>query len=148
CESAAFHEFHAEKRPPVLRAHFVNRNDVRMIEPGCSLRFGLETFHLAFTSELAGEHQLQSDDTVEGQVAGAVDDAHATVSNLLKQFVAPHSSQEVLRLHFPGTTRVRAPTRLKERGLQQATRAHSTRGTAHGRAASGANLVKVSRHLC
>ena len=73
--------------PPVVLADLVDRHDVRMIQLRGGLGFRMEPLHFLATGELAGEDQLEGDDAVEADLAGAINRAHAAAGELTKQLV-------------------------------------------------------------
>jgi hypothetical protein len=54
-EAASLDQFHAEVVLPSILAHFVNGNDVRMIELGGGFGFGVEALHVSCRGELPGQ---------------------------------------------------------------------------------------------
>ena len=147
-ERAAFDELHAEKRTPVLLAHLVNGNDIRMVEPGGGLGLGTESLHLPLAGELAGEHQLECDHAIKGQIARPIHHTHTAVGDLLEQVVAAQSPETRVRLvpGFPPSISPRPQDGLRQRGFQHAPRAHAPGNAPHRGAASWAILIDVHRH--
>ena len=83
-EAASVDQFHAEVVLPSVFAHFVNGNDVRMIELGGGFGFGVETLHVSCRGELPGQEQFQGHRAVEAYLPGLVDDTHPAARDLLQ----------------------------------------------------------------
>jgi hypothetical protein len=88
----AFEEFHAEELLAVVFADLVDRDDVRVVQVGRRLGFGLEALEFGFGGELAGANHLQRDDAVEGPVARLIDDPHAAAGDGFQQFVVAEAA--------------------------------------------------------
>ena len=97
-ERATFHKLHAVGRTPVLFAHLVNGNDIRMIEPGSGPSLGAESLHLPFARELARQDHLERDPAVQLRISRTIDHTHPSVPYLLQEFVAAETAQVQRRL--------------------------------------------------
>jgi hypothetical protein len=72
---------------PVMLADLVDGDDVRMIEVGRRLGLSVEALDFRFAGELAGQDHLEGDDSIEADLPGAIDDAHAAAGDLLEQLI-------------------------------------------------------------
>ena len=70
-----------------MLANFVDGNDVRVIQPGCGLRFRLETLDVVMGCQHAGTDEFERDHPVQGGLPRFEDCAHAAARNLLDQLV-------------------------------------------------------------
>jgi hypothetical protein len=61
--------------------------DVRVVQVGRSLSLGPEAFDVARPGQLAFQDHLQRDGSVQADLPGLVDYAHAAPSNLFQQLV-------------------------------------------------------------
>lgn len=96
-------------------AHFVDVDDVRMIQPGGGLGFAAKAGDLFRTSEATRMDQLERDDAAEADLPGAIDLSHAAVAEEFEQFVVAEAVDA-----WRGSFRVRAWLR---RHAQEAARA-------------------------
>jgi len=86
-QRAARDELHGEVVLAFVAADFVDVNDVRMIEPGGGLGFAAEAGDFLRTGKAPGVNQLEGDDAVETELAGAIYLAHAAVAKEFEEFV-------------------------------------------------------------
>jgi hypothetical protein len=84
-ERLSFDELHRDEQLAVRVADVMHCDDVRMLEPRERLRFGPQPF---VARRGAAEHLLHSDLALEISIVRCVDDAHATVSQLVEDRVA------------------------------------------------------------
>jgi hypothetical protein len=68
-------------------AHFVDGQNVGVIEVGRGLGLRPEALHVAATGILARQDQLDGHDPAQAHLPSAVDHAHAATGDLGKQFV-------------------------------------------------------------
>ncbi len=68
-------------------ADFVDGHDVRMVEVGGGLGFGMKTLHIGRRSQLARQDHLQGHDAVQADLPSFVHHAHAATGDFLQQFV-------------------------------------------------------------
>ena len=80
-------QFHTQERLALMLTNFVNGDDVRMVEAGGGFRFAHESLHLGLAGEQAGQQHLERDGTVEADLPGAIDNAHAAAGEFAEQFV-------------------------------------------------------------
>ena len=86
-QRAAFDIVHREVVLALVDTDLVDGDDVRMLQVGDGLGFGLEALHDFGLGELAGEHQLYRNDAVETLLTGLIDDTHAAAGDFLQQLV-------------------------------------------------------------
>ena len=79
------HVVHREKELTRVFANLVDGDDVRMLQAGGGFRLGPKPGGQLRPAE--GQHQLQSDDPVQTDLPGAIDDPHAAPGNFLEQLV-------------------------------------------------------------
>ncbi len=121
-QAAAFDELHAEVVQSLVLADLVDWDNVGMVEMGGGLGLALEALHVLVGGQLSGEDHLKGHGSVEADLAGLVDDAHAAAGNLFLQLIVA----KVTRL-FPQRGRNRCARgafqsrRLRARGLQETT---------------------------
>jgi hypothetical protein len=87
-QGAAFNELHGEVWSSVRVADVMELHDVGVLQSGHGLGLALKPRPLLWAGESAGEGHLESDEAIEGQVAGLVDDAHAAAADFLQDLVA------------------------------------------------------------
>ena len=115
----------------MLFTHLVNGNNIGMIEPRRRLRFGAESFHFAFTGELAGEDEFERHDAIQRDITSAKHHAHAAVAYLFKEFVVTEAPDlrdgkpVEVRLVFVPSAGVKR--RVRQARLQQAPRTDASR---------------------
>src|SRR6185503_14306036 len=85
-ERASPDVIHREVMMTIPLAGLVNADNVWMLKVSGGLGFAAEPKHFLFARELPRENHLQRDDSIQRNLSRAIDDAHATASNLLKQF--------------------------------------------------------------
>ena len=78
-ERAAVDELGDEVLPAVELAGVVDRDDMRVVQGGGGLRFPLEPAPFGLAGEL-GAQELDRDRTIQPDVEGAIDDAHAALA--------------------------------------------------------------------
>ena len=71
----------------VVLAHFVNGNNIGMIEPPRSLGFGVESPHFEGRGQLPGQNQFQRDRPVESQLFRPINHAHSAAAQFAFDFV-------------------------------------------------------------
>jgi hypothetical protein len=86
-ERAAVEILHHHVWTTVVLAHFVNLDDIRVLQAGQRLRFDVKAGQQVRAGVDAGADHLESDDTGEALLPGLVDDAHAPVTQLAEDFV-------------------------------------------------------------
>src|SRR5439155_25668858 len=84
---AALDVLHGEVRLAFALADVIDGDDVRVVEVGGGLGLQAEAGQVLGERQLAGPDHLEGDDAAEGLVTGLVDDAHATLGDLVEQFV-------------------------------------------------------------
>jgi hypothetical protein len=87
-EVAAFHQFHADVRVPLLLADLVDRHHMRVLQPGDRFGFFSEPLDRGRGPRAAQPDHLQSDDPVEHDLQGLVDHAHAPVCQVTEDLIA------------------------------------------------------------
>ncbi len=101
-EAAAGDELHGEERPAVDLANLVDLDDAGVLQPGCGLGLAAEALPFGGAGKDVAADHLEGDDTVEGQLAGPVDDAHAAGAQFVEQFVAGDGGRPLRRSGLPG----------------------------------------------
>ena len=86
-QTAALDQLHAEEVLAFVFTDFVNGHDIRVIQVGGGLGFGMKTPHVRRRSQFAGQNHLQGDSAVEAYLPGLVDDPHAAAGDFCQQFV-------------------------------------------------------------
>jgi hypothetical protein len=76
-----------------VRARLVDRDDVRVAQPGHRLRLGTEARQALRAGVLGGEDHLQGDHAAQLDLAGLVDDAHAPPPQLPQDLVPRQGRQ-------------------------------------------------------
>ena len=76
-------KLHGDEGLPVLLADVMNSPDVGMIQRRRSLRFPLKAGQRMWVLCEVGRQELESDETVQADVLGLVDDTHAATAELL-----------------------------------------------------------------
>ena len=80
------HVLHQEIVNPVRLAELVERDDVRMIQPGQRLGLAGEPFGERRVLPDAGRQDLEGDQAVEFLLAGLIDGAHAALADQFQDF--------------------------------------------------------------
>jgi hypothetical protein len=86
-ETAALDHLHRVERPPVLFAHVVDANNVRVSQTGCVLDLFAEPADGGRPSQPAGRQLFQGNHQVRPDRPGPVDDPHRAAPDFSKQFV-------------------------------------------------------------
>src|SRR4051794_20344488 len=87
-QTSLLRELHAEKRQTVLTfTHFVNREDIRVIQTGHRLCFSSETLQRPMRISAITEDALYRDDASGMSLPGAINHAHAAATDLFENFV-------------------------------------------------------------
>ena len=76
---------------PIVDAHFVDRDDVRMLELCNGLGLGAESLDEPGFGELAGKQHLDRNNPVQAPLPGLIDDPHPSASNHLQQIIIPEA---------------------------------------------------------
>src|SRR5262249_47424697 len=103
-ERAALDESHAEEVLAFNLTDIIDRHNVRVIELGRRFGLGSEALDLNLTGKLAGENHLQSDNTIEAYLAGAVNNAHSALRNFFEQLVIVETTEGLIERPNPGPT--------------------------------------------
>ena len=85
-ERRALDQFHRIEVDAVLGAGGVDRDDVRMVQPGSRLGLMSEPIDGPGGQPQAGAEDLERYLAVERDLTGLVDDAHAAATNLADEF--------------------------------------------------------------
>src|SRR4029077_1129411 len=100
-QTSLLRELHAEKRQAILAfAHLINRKDVRVVQTGHRLCFSTETLQRSVRISAVTKDALYRDDEPGMSLPGAIDDAHAAETDLLKNFVIAQLPGFVARVQF------------------------------------------------
>jgi hypothetical protein len=83
----AFDEVHDEKRLALVRAHFVDGDDVRVLQTGGRGRFGPEPLRLVLTRLVAEQEHLHRHKTAQALLPRFVNNPHAASGDFFEQFV-------------------------------------------------------------
>ncbi len=89
-QAVAGHELHREEGSALPGADLVDLDNVGVLEPGDQAGFGFEAGQRPGRRVRPVAQHLQGHDALEGEVAGLVDDAHASAAQLTQHFVARH----------------------------------------------------------
>src|SRR5262249_26436062 len=84
---ASLDQFHTEIRLALELTDFVDGYDARMIERGCRLGLGAEALQRLGGGHCARQDHLERDISVQRQLPGTEDYSHASMRNLLEQFI-------------------------------------------------------------
>jgi hypothetical protein len=87
---APFHQPHAEVRLPGPLPHFVNGNDMRMIQLCRGFRFVAQTFHFDGRGQNSGADHLQRHQAAQRLLTGKVDNSHTATAQQLHELVVAH----------------------------------------------------------
>jgi len=90
---AALDEAHAQKPMAVHFPELVDGNDVRVMQLGHHFRFEAEPLQRLAGRQRAVANHLQRHNPAQADLAGTVDDAHATAGDLLEQFVVAETAR-------------------------------------------------------
>ena len=74
---------------PRVLTHFVDADDVAVIQTGRRLGLGAEPVDLVFARQLPAEDHLDRDHAVQAHLAGFVHHAHAATRDFLQQLIIP-----------------------------------------------------------
>ncbi len=94
-QGPAGHVFQRKERLLVRLAHLVDLHDVGMLQAGHRLGLEAKPVQLGAGRLRAASEHLQSDDPLETEVPGLVDDAHAATAQLAQDLVSRHESRFV-----------------------------------------------------
>jgi hypothetical protein len=86
-ERSALHELHRDEVASASFAHFVNGDDVGVVQRGRGLRLLKKPAAFVCVGGAVGRQELQRDRAVEQDVPGPVDHAHATFPETIEDFV-------------------------------------------------------------
>ena len=84
----AAQEFHHDVRRAVVLAQFVDRDDVRVLQPRDGLGLALEPLARRRVEREIDQHHLERDVAVERRVLGAIEHAHPAAAKQAQDFVA------------------------------------------------------------
>ena len=87
-QATTLDELQGEVRKPGVLADLVDLDDARVLELGDRPGLGPEPRELIGRGVGSGEDHLEGDIAVEAELAGLVNDAHATASQLLDKLIA------------------------------------------------------------
>ena len=76
----------------LVLAHFVDGDDIGVVEAGSGLSFEAEALHLRGGGELAGGDHFERHGPVQTYLARAIDDAHAATGQFAEDFVVAKKS--------------------------------------------------------
>ena len=133
-------EIHREIGLAFRLAHFVDTDDVRMLETRRCLRLRTEPFDRRPAGELTGQDHLERHLTVEIGLVSAIDHAHSTARDLSQEFVIAKGTGKQFRR---GSVRL-AHRRGLQRHLHQTLRAVAGKDLRRERRAAP---CAVSRHI-
>ena len=71
----------------VVLTNFEYRDNAGVVEVGGGLSFEMESPDVRVVGKVAGEDHLERNPTIEANLSGLEDDAHAAAGNLAKDFV-------------------------------------------------------------
>jgi hypothetical protein len=92
-ERARLDQLHGEVMTAGVFTDVINRHDVGVVQMAGFLSFHAETPDLLRGGQVAGQDHLERHDPVQALFPGAVNDAHAAASNLLKEYVISEVAQ-------------------------------------------------------
>ena len=85
----AWNKIHREKMVAVVDAHFVDRDDIGVIQCGGGGCLCSKAMNKLATRQMTAKNQLQSNNAVETSLTCTIDDSHTTAGNFIEQFVVP-----------------------------------------------------------
>jgi hypothetical protein len=89
----AFDIIHREERLALDLTDFVDGDDVCVPQAGGGLGFAMESLDGLLAGERAKEEHLHSNDPVQADLAGPVNNPHPAVGDLFQQFIVPEGAQ-------------------------------------------------------
>ena len=95
-QGRAAHVLHREEGHPVLAADREDGHDARVCERGDGRDLALEPLSRAGEVQVLRAHQLERDLPAQGQLFGAVDDAHPAAADRLDQPEVPQTLGELV----------------------------------------------------
>ena len=91
-QAAASRKFHAERgKAVVVVAHFINGQNVWMIEPRCSFGFTAETHQCLLRIGVITQNALQRDDAPRVPLTRAINNAHPAAADLFEDLIVAKS---------------------------------------------------------
>jgi len=90
----------------VVKADFVDGDDVGVVEVGGCFGFDLEAFDLGLVRQMRAANHLEGDNAIGRQFAGAVDNAHAAARQFGQEFVAAEAAGKDAGLTGPALRQV------------------------------------------
>ncbi len=83
-QGLALEQFHGDKLPAVVLHNFVNRTDVGMVQRRRRPRFAAKTLQRLWVLGSIGGQELKGDEASQRSIFGAVDNAHASLTQLFQ----------------------------------------------------------------
>ncbi len=78
---------------PLAKTHFVDGDDIGMLQSGGGHRLGAEAFYRFRRRVESEEEELERDQPVQALLAGPIDYPHAAVPDLLEQLIIPEGAE-------------------------------------------------------
>src|SRR6266566_3122337 len=119
-EPTALDEFHAEIARAVALADFVDRNNLRMFQTRCCLRFVPKTLQVRRARPLAEPDHLERDGAIKAFLPRAINHALSAATNLFEQLV-------VAKLHLDSMRLLLATVVVLERSQSSSEHTHATK---------------------
>ena len=91
-EVLALDVIHREVILALLLAHFMNGDDVRMLQTGRSRGFGAKSLDGFLARKLPGQDHFDGHDPVQADLPGLIDHAHAAAGNFFQEFVVAEAA--------------------------------------------------------
>jgi hypothetical protein len=86
-ETLALDEIHDEERLSLVRADFVDGDDVRVLQTGCRRCFRAEALREFLARLVAEQEHLHRDDSAKALLPRLVNDPHSAARDFFEQFV-------------------------------------------------------------
>src|SRR5262249_12585009 len=102
----------AEEVTPSVLADFVNGDNVGVVQTRHGARFALETLRCALGCNMSGQDHLDRDKSIQADLPGAVDNAHAPSTNLCNEFIVANAPRKIGTTRFNSRKRARLSSRL------------------------------------
>src|SRR5206468_122748 len=115
----------------LVLAHFINGQNVRMIEPRCSFGFTAETNQCLLAIRVITQNALQRDDAARVSLASAINNAHPAAADLFEDLIVAKSPIGVTHIDLPEHVleRFRIASIIAKTFMQQTGQTETTRDT-------------------
>ena len=83
---SAVNPLHRKVLPAPIVSHFVNRDNVRVIQAGCGFSFSLKSLHIFSSGKTAGPDHFQRHNAIQADLMRAKHYPHPSLVALVKEF--------------------------------------------------------------